>query len=445
MSKKKSRNGIGRPKIREFKIGDVRPAKYNPRVISEAAMKGLAASLERFGCVEPIIVNVKGGRNTIVGGNQRFRILRATGVKKIVCVTVNLLVAEEKLLNITLNNPHAQGEFIAELDEYIERLREQLGDDELLLQMRIDELRDDLGRDEKTGLVLDDEVPKPPKKTIVKRGDLWQLGDHRLVCGDSTLDEDVARLMAGKKASLFSTDPPYCVDYTGKDRPGGGKDWSDSYHETDIPDIREFMRQFYNVAFKHVKPKAAMYLWHASSRIGQIQEVCNELGILIHQQIIWVKPCSVLSFSMYPWRHEPCLLMWKRGSKPSYSIKGKSVGTVWTVGYIKRGDPTTPEYYTDVWEVDWAGKKRNPGIEHPIVKPVELFSILMRVHTRPGDICFEPFCGSGSQIIAAEKLGRRCFAIELEEVFCDVTIKRWEEWTGKKAKKVTAGTRGRKK
>ena len=126
--------------------------------------------------------------------------------------------------------------------------------------------------------------------------------------------------------------------------------------------------------------------------------------------------------------------MWKRGQKPPYNSKGRSIGTVWPVGYDKSGDPTTPEYYTDVWELDYEGKKRPVGIEHPTVKPVEVFAIPMRVHTRTGDICYEPFCGSGSQIIAAEKLDRRCFAMEKEPVFVDVAIERWEQWTGQKAK-----------
>lgn len=177
-------------------------------------------------------------------------------------------------------------------------------------------------------------------------------------------------------------------------------------------------------------------------RVAELESRIEELDILVHQTIIWVKPCVVLGYSFYSWRHEPCLLMWPKGGRPPYKPKDKGIGSVWPAGYIKSGDPTTPEYYTDIWELDWEGKKRNPGIEHPTVKPVEVFAIPMRVHTKAGDVCYEPFCGSGSQIIAAEKLGRRCFAMELEPVFCDVTVKRWEQWTGEKAKLVKAATRG---
>jgi DNA modification methylase len=125
--------------------------------------------------------------------------------------------------------------------------------------------------------------------------------------------------------------------------------------------------------------------------------------------------------------------MWVRGKKPPYKPKNKSISSVWEVKLLRSGDPTDPEYYTDIWEVDWEGKKRNIGLNHPTVKPTEIFAIPMRVHTHPGDVCYEPFSGSGSQIIAGERLNRRVFAMEIEPIFCDVAVKRWEEFSGKKA------------
>ncbi len=426
------------PKIKQFKLSELVPAEYNPRVITDEALTGLTASIKKFGCVEPIIVNTRNDKNTIIGGHQRHRVLcELYGDKyKCWCVTVSLSKVDEKLLNITLNNPYCQGRFIKKLGEYIDQLRAELPNDKNYLALRIDELHSSVGIGEKEGLTFDDEIPKPPRKTRTKPGGLWLLDKHRLLCGDSTKEKDVKYLMAGKKADLFATDPPYCVDYTGANRPTKkqGRDWTDTYHEIDIKNAKEFMKAFYAVGLKFIKKKTALYLWHASSRRYLIEDVCNELGILIHQQIIWVKPCAVVTYSYYMWQHEPCLLMWVKGSKPRFRPRDKAIGTVWYVGYQKEGDPTEPEYYTDVWELDWEGKKRNPGIEHPTVKPVEVFARPMRVHTRPGDICYEPFCGSGSQIIAAEKLDRRCFAMELEPVFCDVAVKRWEQWTGKKAR-----------
>ena len=421
------------PEIVEVKVSDLNPAPYNPREISEGAYSGLKHSLEKFGYVGLIVVNKRNMR--IVGGHQRYKILQEYDVESVKVIMVDLNEIEEQAMNLTLNNNEIGGEWTASLIPLIERLRKEASDD--YINLRLKELRESVGdmgvENIGDGRTLPDDIPEPPKETITKKGDLWILGDHRLLCGDSTTDEDVSRLMDGHKASLFATDPPYCVDYTGANRPNGGRDWSNVYHEIDIPDAIDFMRKFLTVGLKQIKEKTAVYMWHASKRRSDIEGLCKEIGVLIHQEIVWVKPCVILTFSFYSWRHEPCLLMWIKGQRPEYKPKNKSIGSVWTVDFLRSGDPTTPEYHTDVWELDWEGKKRNPGIDHPTVKPTEVFAIPMRVHTIPGDICYEPFSGSGSQIIAGERLNRRVFAMEIEPVFCDVAVRRWEEFSGKKA------------
>lgn len=421
------------PEIVEVKVADLNPAPYNPREISEGAYSGLKHSLEKFGYVGLIVVNKRNMR--IVGGHQRYKILQEYDVESVKVIMVDLNEIEEQAMNLTLNNNEIGGEWTASLIPLIERLRKEASDD--YINLRLKELRESVGdmgvENIGDGRTLPDDIPEPPKETITKKGDLWILGDHRLLCGDSTTDEDVSRLMDGHKASLFATDPPYCVDYTGANRPNGGRDWSNVYHEIDIPDAIDFMRKFLTVGLKQIKEKTAVYMWHASKRRSDIEGLCKEIGVLIHQEIVWVKPCVILTFSFYSWRHEPCLLMWIKGHRPEYKPKNKSIGSVWTVDFLRSGDPTTPEYHTDVWELDWEGKKRNPGIDHPTVKPTEVFAIPMRVHTIPGDICYEPFSGSGSQIIAGERLNRRVFAMEIEPVFCDVAVRRWEEFSGKKA------------
>lgn len=428
-----------KPDIQDVKLSEIQPAPYNPRDISPEALAGLRHSLEKFGLVDLLVVNRRNMR--IISGHQRYKILEEVGVKTVTAIMVDLDEVSEMAMNVTLNSQEITGYWTATIAPLLEKLRKEAEDDYIALRMQ--ELREEMAEFEientGAGDTLPDDIPEPPKETITQPGDLWILGEHRLLCGDSKNEEDVARLMDGKKASLFATDPPYCVDYTGADRPNGGHDWSDVYHEIDIPDAGEFMRQFYTVGLQHIKENTALYLWHASKRRAMIQEICDELNILVHQQIIWVKPCVILTYSFYSWRHEPCLLMWVKGKKPPYKPKNKSIGSVWTIDYLRSADPTTPEYYTDIWELDWEGKKRNPGLEHPTVKPTEVFAIPMRVHTRPGDICYEPFCGSGSQIIAGERLNRRVFAMELEPIFCDVTVKRWEEFTGKKAERITNG------
>jgi DNA modification methylase len=424
-----------KPDICDVLLSEIQPAPYNPREISDEALTGLRESLERFGVVDLLVINKRNMR--IVSGHQRYKVLQEAGVEKVTVIMVDVDEISEMAMNVTLNSQEIAGQWTAALIPLLEKLRTENGDAYIALRMK--ELRDDVRELEKEnkgmGRTLPDDLPEPPKEVISKLGDLWILGDHRLLCGDSTKDEDVARLMDGHKANLFATDPPYCVDYTGAGRPTGGKDWSGVYHEIDIPDARVFIKSFYEAGLKHIKENTALYLWHASKRRAMIEGVCDSLNLLIHQQIIWVKPCAILTYSFYSWRHEPCLLMWIKGNKPPYRPKDKSIGSVWTVDFVRSGDPTKPEYHTDVWELDWEGKKRNSGIDHPTVKPTEVFAIPMRVHTSVGDICYEPFCGSGSQIIAGERLSRRVFAMEIEPFFVDVAIKRWEEFTGQKAVK----------
>ena len=418
--------------IHDVQMSDIKPSPYNPREISSEALAGLKHSLEKFGLVDLMVVNKRNMR--IISGHQRYKVLSEAGVDKVKVIMVDLDQASETALNVTLNSQEITGTWTRALIPILEKLRHEMPNDYLALRLR--ELRDEVSEFEleNTGKALPDDIPEPPKDIVTKKGDLWVLGEHRLLCGDSTKEEDVARLMHGQKANLFATDPPYCVDYRGCDRPRGGKDWSNVYHEVDIPDAKDFIKRFLLIGLKHIKKNTAMYLWHASKRKSMMEGICKELNILIHQQIIWVKPCAILTYSFYSWRHEPCLLMWVKGQKPPYKPKNKSIGSVWTIGFLRTGDPTKPEYHTDIWELDWEGKKRNIGFEHPTVKPTEVFAIPMRVHTSPGDICYEPFSGSGSQIIAAERLNRRCFAMEIEPVFCDVTVKRWEAFTGKKAR-----------
>jgi len=425
-----------KPDIKDVLLSEIKPAPYNPREISEEALAGLRQSLEQFGVVDLLVINKRNMR--IVSGHQRYKILQEAGVEKVTAIMVDVDEISEMAMNVTLNSQEIAGTWTKALIPLLEKLRTEDGDSYISLRMKElrDQVRDFEDENIGAGKTLPDDLPEAPKDVISKPGDLWILGNHRLLCGDSTKEEDVARLMDGNLASLFATDPPYCVDYTGKDRPKGGHDWSDVYKEIDIPDATEFMKSFYEVGLKFIKPNTALYLWHASRRRREIEDVCKHHNILIHQQIIWVKPCVILTYSFYSWRHEPCLLMWIKGFKPPYRPKDKSIGTVWSVDFVRQGDPTTPEYHSDVWELDWEGKKRSTNIaEHPTVKPTEVFAIPMRVHTQVGDICFEPFCGSGSQIIAGERLNRRVFAMELEPFFVDVAVKRWEEFTGNKAVK----------
>ncbi|MBI4564387.1 MAG: DNA modification methylase [Planctomycetes bacterium] len=285
--------------------------------------------------------------------------------------------------------------------------------DEALGRM-IRDLARDAGIETNTPLE-DDAAPEPPEVAVTQPGDLWILDRHRLLCGDSTKREDVERLMNGARASLMATDPPYLVDYSGGNHPQSwhnhpetrDKSW-DEYRDPKASSdfFYAFLRLALDVALRE---NVAIYQWHASRRQALVEEAWSRAGLLVHQQIIWNKARPILTHSHYMWQHEPCFYGWVEGEPPAL-----------------RPDPCL----TTVWQIDQ--KEAQDGI-HPTQKPLEIFAIPIRSHTRPGDIVYEPFCGSGSQIIAAEKLGRRCFAMELEPKFVDAAVARWQRVAGKVA------------
>ena len=233
-----------------------------------------------------------------------------------------------------------------------------------------------------------------------------QAAEHRLLAGDATQPADVAKAMAGQQAALFATDPPYLVDYTGADRPNdSGKDWSASYREVDIGDAGAFLLAVFSNAHAVCRPDAAWYCWHAHKRAALIESIWARFGVLNHQQIVWVKPNAVHTYSFCPWRHEPCLMGWKQGHKPSH-------------------DGDNSHAFTSVWECDWDGASRPVHNAHPTEKPPELFRRPLRKHTQPGDVCFEPFSGSGTQLVAAEQTGRLCVALEISPGYVAVALER---------------------
>ena len=376
------------PKIKKFKLSQLTAADYNPRVIDDNAIEGLANSISRFGCVEPIVVNVRGGTNTIIGGHQRYRALEGLGVKDVICVTVSCSKADEKLLNLSLNNPAIQGKFIEDISEYIDAIRAELPDDTDYLALRINELRGEIA-ETKEGLTDDDQIPEPPKKAKTKRGDLYILGNHRLLCGDATKAEDVKRLMGKQKADMV-TDPPYGINVD--------TSWLSSLN------------------IKHGKPACK-----------SDNKLANDDGSLdlswIYQQSRWL----VFGFP-YIARTEKWsgLMIWdKRGDGGEGGI-GSPVEVAASNAF---------NGYRLVRHL-WAGYIREAGeerLEHPTQKPVGTMMDAVKL-VGLNDVC-DPFLGSGSTLIAAEKLGRRCFGLEIDPIYCDVIVKRWEEFTDRKAKK----------
>ncbi|MEO8586765.1 MAG: DNA methyltransferase [Acidobacteriota bacterium] len=275
---------------------------------------------------------------------------------------------------------------------------------------------------------LDDPGPKYEeaealrKKWNVEPGQLWLLGDHRLLCGDSTNVDDVTRLMNGERAILFATDPPYLVGYDGTNHPGTktsenrpslNTDWSKTYgkkwDEADAAQNSDLYERFIKTAVEvAILPHAAWYCWHASRRQRMVEEAWEKNGAFVHQQIIWSKPNRpILTRSWYLWSHEPCFFGWMKGMKPPKE---------------------TVDYGRTVWEIDSITNDQRP--DHPTPKPLDCFAIPMRQHTKAGDLCYEPFSGSGTQIIAGEREGRRVYAMEISPAYVAVTLERWAESTG---------------
>ncbi len=406
----KNKTGQDGLQIEWVPIGRISGNPNNPR-INEAAVDPVAASIRRFGWRQPIVAKPSG---EVIAGNTRLKAARRLGHQQVPVVWFDGSDLEATAFAIADNRTH---EF-AEWDEpALAQLLEQLREEDALSGVGyppedIDDLLAQL-EDPDEGSSIDDPGPQePPDVPVTKPGNLWTLGDHRLLCGDATSQQDVARLMAQGKAALVATDPPYLVDYTGERPNDAGKDWTDRFREIDIKDPEGFFRSSFGNILEVLAPHAPIYCWHAHKRQPLLTEVWESLGIHTHQQIIWVKPTAAFGYSFWHYCHEPCLMGWRKGSMP-----------------VHDGD----HEHDSVWQVDWEGKQRVVGNEHPTQKPVELFLRPMRRHTRPGDICLEPFSGSGSQLIAAEQLKRRCYAMELEPAFVDVAIRRWQSATAKEA------------
>lgn len=383
----------------------------NPRV-NDASVPHVAASLRRFGWQQPIVARRSG---EVIAGNTRLKAAIQLGMETVPVWWFDGTDLDATAFAIADNRTH---EFSSWDDQGLAQLLEQLRREDSLEGVGYDE--DDIDallqtlreQEEIDRDLLDEGAAEPPAVAVAKPGDLWILGEHRLLCGDSTKLPDVLRVMGGDKAALVATDPPYLVDYTGERPNDSGKDWTDTYREIDIHDADAFFHAVFQNVLEVLGPKAAIYCWHAHKRCGDIQRIWRGLGILDHQQIIWVKPTPVFGRVYWHFQHEPCVMGWRKGDRPEHDGVHE---------------------HTSVWTVDWDGKARIVGNEHPTEKPVELFARPIKKHTKPGDVVFEPFSGSGSQLIAAERTGRRCRAIEISPPFVDVAIQRWQKATGEAA------------
>lgn len=393
-------------------IKDINPAEYNPRKDlrpGDPEYDKLKKSILEFDIVEPLVWNKQTGN--LVGGHQRLKVLQELGIENVEVSAVDLSPVKEKALNIALNKIQGEwdfpklkdlleeldtGEFDMEITGYGEKEIE-----DLMTQFHIPGV----------GKTPDDAIPEQPER-ICKKGDLWQLGTHRLLCGDATKQKDAGRLMGGEMAQMVMADPPYNVQYTGGS--GNRSKRKDSYTDNMSPgDYEEWLRKWLRVAGEVSDNKAALHLWFAASMMREIVVALDDTRWQRRALIIWNKLSAHYGAlgSQYKYHHEPCYYAHKKGKSPRWF-----------------GPTNEPS----VWDCE------QPRVNdlHPTMKPVSLYERSVRNHTQLNNLILECFGGSGTTIIVCEKLGRRCYMMEIDAQYCDVIIARWQDYTGQKAEKL---------
>jgi DNA modification methylase len=375
-------------------ISQITPADYNPRMMTEQQAKDLSTSIERFDLADPLVINAD---NKLIGGHQRLTILKAKGVTEIdVRVPSRQLTEkEEQELNIRLNKNLGQWDF-DQLANFDEEMLKDIGFD----SKELDKIFQ-IEPEEK-----DDAVPQSAP-AICKRGEIYQLGRHRLMCGDSTNGGNVALLMDGKKAAMIHTDPPYNVDYGVSKKPSH-KIRTIENDKQSPEEWEAFCKSLFEI-FKCFND-GDIYMWGASSPEGMRMRLwLVESGAHWSATIIWKKQQLVLSPAKYQRMYEPCFYGWF--DKSSF------------------GDDRTQ---TEVWDIN----RPLDSKLHPTMKPVELCEKAIINSSKRDDVVMDLFLGSGSTLIACEKSNRICYGMEIDPPYCDVIIKRWEDFTGLKAQLV---------
>lgn len=409
--------------IKTLKISDLKPAEYNPRKITKNELDKLKRNIKEFGLVDPLIVN---SDMTVIGGHQRLKVLKALKYEECLCVVLDIPKDKEKALNLSLNritgewNDDLLTQLLSELSA-LENFDMQLtGFD----SKEIDELLANINtlqeKEENFNIDLELTNITEPK---TKPGDLYLLGQHRVLCGDSTIADNYNLLMQGKLADMIFTDPPYGVNYSGKNSYLNKFDKGNRIQtpiENDnlsLEDLKKLWLESFSLMHNHTRQGGSYYV--TAPQGGELFIIMansiKKAGFLLKHTLVWVKNNHILGRCDYHYQHEPIIYGWKPGA-----------------GHRFFGDSSE----TSVWFIDKPLKSEL----HPTMKPIELIERAIRNSSQRKEIVLDGFLGSGTTIIAAEKLGRICYGIELSPEYCDVIISRWERFTGQKAILHKAGT-----
>ncbi|HEY9059207.1 MAG TPA: site-specific DNA-methyltransferase [Pseudobacteroides sp.] len=383
--------------IQRIKTNILNPADYNPRKDlkpGDAEFEKLKRSIEEFGYVEPVIWNKTTGN--VVGGHQRLKILHQMGFEEVDCVVVELDEQKEKALNIALNKIGGEWD-----NEKLALLISDLNDsafDISLTGFDAAEI-DELFKDKINNKIKEDGFDEPlPENPVTKQGDIWILGRHRLICGDSTKAETYKALMDGKKANLVVTDPPYNVAYEGT----AGTIRNDNMDDKKFYD---FLLSAYKGMYDSLADGGSIYVFHADRETVNFRTAFKDAGFFCHQTCIWIKNSPVLGRCDYQYSHEPVLVGWKP-----------------TAGHKFYGD----RKQRTTWNFDRPTKSKH----HPTMKPIALVAYPIMNSSLTNSIVLDPFGGSGSTLIACEQTERICHTIELDEKYADVIVKRFIEQQG---------------
>lgn len=420
---------------KDVTVKDLKPNPSNPRHITDEKKTMLKRSLEQFGDLSGIIFN----RSTkqLIGGHQRREVMpddskivieqtyskpTSTGTIAEGYVLINgerhkyrevyVDKITEKAMNVAANK-HGGDFDIPKLSEWLLEL-DALNYDMGLTGFTKEEIENIMAPVTKLAAQGDpDHIPSAPKIATTKPGDVYQLGVHRLMCGDSSVITSVDRLMNGETAVLMVTDPPYGIklDQSWRDEALGSKALGKGNKNLVSNDDRADWYDVWSIA-----PVTIAYVWHASSFTDVVMDSLRRANFEVRQQIIWNKSVMVMGRSAYHFKHEPCWYAVKKGSDANW-VGDRKQTTVW--------DAAPPNHIM--------GGSKEEKTEHPTQKPILIYEIPIQNHTTLGDCIYEPFGGSGTGMIACEKMSRKCFMMELDPIYCDVIVKRWEQFTGKKA------------
>lgn len=414
---------MSRMEFKSININELKPAEYNPRIDlkpGDKEFEKIRKSIEEFGYVDPVIINKDG---TIVGGHQRYKVLKDIGYTEIQCIVIDVDKEKEKALNIALNKisgdwdkdklkvllSELQGVGLAEITGFD---LAELG----MLGVQEEVIEDDFDIDK----VLKEE------KSYIQPGDIIKLGRHRLICGDSTNGADVEKLMNGKLADLVITDPPYNVNYQSNST--GMKIMNDNMEEDDF---ENFLYLAHKCMYDFSREGAPIYVFHSDVGGYAFRKAFIDAGYKMAECLIWLKNQFVLGRQDYQWRHEPILYGWKEGAGHTW-YGGRSQSTILEsdidelkklskkelielIEEYQKGIPTSV--------IEYERPKKNKL--HPTMKPLGLLGILMQNSSAKGDIVLDLFGGSGSTLMTAERLDRTAYLVELDPVYCDAIVKRY--------------------